>query len=547
MRRPAARRPLVPAARRPLVPAALLVVGALALAGCGATTVEGGSAAAGTTAPATSAPLTSQGPTGAVPAGLEAFYGQTLTWGSCVPFVRSPADEQAFADPSLDCGRLTVPLDYADPGGPTASVAVLRHRASGQRVGSLFLNPGGPGASGTSFAASEAGALADTEVGRRFDLVGLDPRGVAATEPAITCNTGPEADAQRADDDVDESPAGIAQTEAEEQQFVDRCVARTGTDVLAHVGTRENARDLDVARSVLGDEQLSYLGYSYGTRLGTEYAAAFPTQVRAMVLDGAVDPGADPIDDLVRQGAGFQQAFTAYAARCATQPTCPLGTDPAGVTARYRALVDPLLRTPAATTDPRGLSYADANTGVLQALYSQQLWPSLTRGLGELAQGRGDTLLRLADLYEDRAADGSYTNQSDAFTAIRCVDDPPVTDRAATGVADTRYRQAAPFLDDGLGTGNAALDVCAFWPVPPTGTVGEVDPRGLTTTLVVSTTGDPATPYQAGVDLARQLDAALLTFEGTQHTVALQGDTCVDDAVTAYLVAGTLPAAGARC
>ena len=470
-----------------------------------------------------------------------------MAWGSCADLASTGADATAFDDPALDCARITVPLDYADPTGKTASVAALRHRATGEKISSLFLNPGGPGGSGTAFAASFASSVADSAVSERFDLIGLDPRGVGASTPSVRCLTGPEADAERADLDVDNSPAGIAQTEREEQTFVERCVDQTGVDVLAHVGTRENARDLDVARAVVGDEKLTYLGYSYGTRLGSEYAAEFPGNVRAMALDGAVDPSASPVEVLVRQGAGFQQAFDAYAASCAEQPGCPLGTDPAGFDAAYRALLDPLIDEPAATSDPRGLSYDDANTGVLQALYSQELWPVLTRGLQELAEGRGDALLRLADLYEDRAPDGTYSNQSDAFTAIRCVDDPPVTDRAETGRADASYRQAAPFLDDGRGTGAAPLDVCAFWPVPATGTVGAVEASGLPPVLVVSTTGDPATPYQAGVELADQLGAVLLTYEGSQHTVALQGVGCVDDVVTSYLVDTTLPPPGTRC
>ena len=486
-------------------------------------------------------------PLGPVPDALAGYYSQQVAWGPCGDFATSPDDQLTFADPTLECTRVAVPLDYADPGGARASVALLRRQASGERTGVLFVNPGGPGASGISFAASEASELGDTEVGKHFDLVGFDPRGIGASQPAISCLTGPEADGQRAVARVDETPAGIAAAEGDEKDFAGKCAQRTGDAVLSHVGTRENARDLDILRGVLGEAKLTYLGYSYGTRLGTEYAEAFPGNVRAMVLDGAVDPTADPVDDLVRQGAGFQQAFTAFATQCAASPTCPLGTDPAAANARYRALVEPLLAKSAATQDPRGLSYEDANTGVLQALYSQQLLPALTRGLTELSQGKGDGLLRLADLYNDRDDDGGYTNQSDAFTAIRCVDDPPVTDRAETGQADARYRQAAPFLDDGRGTGNAPLDVCAFWPVPSTGAPGAVSVPGLPKVLVVSTTGDPATPYQAGVDLASQLNAALLTYEGTQHTVSLQGVGCVDDIVTRYLVDTTTPPDGARC
>ncbi|MET0197060.1 MAG: alpha/beta hydrolase, partial [Rhodococcus fascians] len=320
-----------------------------------------------------------------------------------------------------------------------------------------------------------------------------------------------------------------------------KCVERTGADVLEHVGTREVVQDMDVIRSVLGDEKLTYLGYSYGTRIGAAYAEAFPDRVRAMVLDGALDPEQSPVDEAVEQGAAFQGAFEAFAEDCAQSEACPLGPDPAAADRTFRELVDPLIQTPAATTDPRGLGYDDAITGTQQALYSQSLWRILRVGLTELQEGRGDTLLRLADTYSGRLDDGTYSNLDDAFNAIRCVDDPPTTDRAEAGEADRRYREAAPFLDDGRGTGNAPLDVCAFWPVPNTSTPYTISAEGLPKLVVISTTFDPATPYQAGVELARQLDADLITFDGAQHTVAFSGENCVDEPVVDYLVDLTPP------
>ncbi|MEO9221775.1 MAG: alpha/beta hydrolase, partial [Mycobacteriaceae bacterium] len=333
----------------------------------------------------------------------------------------------------------------------------------------------------------------------------------------------------------------------EEKDYVAKCAQRMNPDVLAHIGTREVAQDMDVLRSVLGDAKLSFLGYSYGTRIGAAYAEAFPANVRALVLDGAVDPAANPVQDLINQGQGFQGAFNAFAADCAKQAGCALGDDPRGAVARYRALVNPLITKPATTRDPRGLGYGDAQTGTLQALYSPQLWSALRAGLTQLASGSGDTLLALADLYVGRNADGTYANTIDAFNAVRCVDDPPLTDRAVNDQAETQYRRVAPFLDDGHGTGAAPLDTCAFWPVPPTSAPHVLRAPGLPQTLVISTTGDPATPYTAGVQLAKQLDARLLTFKGNQHTVALQGQDCVDKAVTKYLVDLKVPDDGATC
>ena len=484
---------------------------------------------------------------GATPAPqLQRFYDQKLSWGPCKPFAGTVGDVAAFAADTLQCARLQVPLDYAKPDGPTAAIAVLRQKATGRRIGSLLFNPGGPGASGMSMVAGLGPGLADSPLGQRFDLVGFDPRGVGASTPAIDCLTDAEWVTERADIDVDPSPAGVAQTEAENKLYAQRCAQRSGGDeVLANVGTRDAARDMDVLRAALGDPKLTFLGYSYGTFLGTLYAEQFPHNVRAMVLDGAVDPAQSVADRNVDQYAGFQHAFDAYAADCAKGRDCPLGRDPAQATAVYQGLVRPLIAKPLAVGG-RTLSYNDAIVGSLYALYLEDMWPALTAALSELQRGDGRVLLSLADLYDERGSDGHYDNTQEAFTAILCQDQERVTDRAAVAAANQRANTAAPFTDPGRGA-VGALDVCAFWPVPPTTEAHTPQVAGMVAPLVVSTTGDPATPYQAGVDLARQLGGRLLTFEGTQHTASLHGDRCIDNAVTAYLVDGTLPAEGTRC
>ncbi|WP_054813315.1 alpha/beta hydrolase [Nocardia arizonensis] len=474
------------------------------------------------------------------PAGLERFYSQVPQWGSCQDF--GDADDRF--PPSARCTRITVPVDYARPEGATAQLALSRIPASGQKYGSLLLNPGGPGVSGLSM----VGIAGRTPLAEHFDRVGFDPRGVGSSTPSIVCLTPREADAERAETPPDNTPEGIAYAEADNRDYAGKCAERTGVDFLAHVGTREVVQDMDVIRSVLGDPALSYLGYSYGTRLGSAYAEKFPDRVRAMVLDGAVDSAQDPVQESLRQAAGFQGVFNAYAADCATRSDCPLGADPSAAVARFRELVNPLLTKPAATEDPRGLGYGDAITGVQQALYSDEMWQVLTTGLDELRSGRGDTLLQLADMYDGRRADGSYDNTQDAFNAIRCVDDPRVLDPAVVGRQDSEYRKAAPFLDDGRGTGAAPLELCASWPVPNTSDPHRLSVAGLPRTVVVSTTDDPATPYQAGVDLARQLNAVLITYRGNRHTAALvAGDECLDGAVIAYLTDLVEPSSGLTC
>ncbi|NNH72399.1 alpha/beta fold hydrolase [Nocardia uniformis] len=472
------------------------------------------------------------------PADMESFYGQSVKWGSCAKF----SEEELPSD--TECAYVLVPVDYANPDGDTAEIAISRIKASGQKIGSLLFNPGGPGVSGLTM--NTVGD--DTVLAERFDRIGFDPRGIGASTPAITCLTPAEIDAERTEKPEDNDPAGISAQEADNKQYADKCVERTGKDFLAHVGTREVVQDMDIIRAVLGDDKLSYVGYSYGTRLGYSYAEKFPDRVRALVLDGALDPSQDPVRESVLQAASFQQAFDAYATECATRPECPLGTDTSQSVKRFRELVDPLWDTQAETDDPRGLHYGDAITGVQQTLYSNRFWPALTKGLNELREGRGDTLLALADLYQGRRDDGSYDNTSDAFNAIRCVDDPRVDDRAVAAAQDSEYRRVAPFLDDGRGTGAAPLELCATWPVPSTSIPHQISIPDLTEVVVVSTTEDPATPYQAGVDLARQLDASLITFDGPRHTVALSGvSECVDGPVVEYLVNLTPPAAALTC
>ncbi|ADJ43032.1 exported protease [Amycolatopsis mediterranei S699] len=496
------------------------------------------------------APTTeSHPPSGPVPAGLERFYGQSLSWADCAPYATSEDSRSAFQAKDVQCARLTVPLDYAKPTGDTITLGLLRRKATGERIGSLVVNPGGPGASGMVAAAGLAKPMTSTGLGKRFDLVGFDPRGIGASQPAIHCLTDQERDADRADDsETDGSPAGVLKQESQEKDFAAKCAQRTddGTGMLANVGTRDVVKDLDVLRSVLGDEKLTYLGYSYGTRIGSAYAEAFPKNVRAMILDGAVDPEQDAVESLVAQGQGFGTAFTQFAKSCTAQQDCALGADAGGAVKAFQDLVRPLIDFPVPVGDGRKLSYEDATTGVIQALYQESLWDTLNTGLNELKQQRGATLEKLADIYNERDTDGKYGTTQDAFTAIRCVDDPRVTDPAVILKAQEEYVKVAPFLDDGRPA-SAARDACAFWPVPNTSEPHVPNVEGLAKTLVISTTNDPATPYQAGVNLAKGLKGALLTFEGTQHTVFLQGVKCVDQAGTDYLVDGTVPPDGKRC
>jgi hypothetical protein len=213
----------------------------------------------------------------------------------------------------------------------------------------------------------------------------------------------------------------------------------------------------------------------------------------------------------------------------------------------YHSLVDPLVAHPAKTDDPRGLSFNDATVATILPLYSPSLWKHLTQGLTELKEGKGDTMLALADLYMKRDPRGHYDNSTDVRVAVNCMDKPAVTDRAKIVEQDRRTREVAPFLSYGEFTGYAPLPTCAFWPVPATGERHEIKVNGLPPVLVVSTTNDPATPYQAGVDLAKQLGGTLLTFDGTQHTVVFQGNQCIDNYAATYLVELKVPPPDTKC
>lgn len=471
--------------------------------------------------------------------------GSPVEWTECQA---GPSDQPRMLL-GAECGKLSVPVDWDDPDradGEVAQLALIRFKATGEKIGSLIINPGGPGESGVTAAASMAQTLPES-VRQRFDLVGFDPRGVANSTPALWCNSDADNDALRADNVVEYTPEGVAHIEEKTKEFVQRCVDKMGEEFLANIGTVSVIKDLDAIREAVGDEKLTYLGYSYGTRIGAGYAEAYPDRVRAMILDGAIDPNADPLEADVRQAAAFQQAFDDYAADCAKDPSCPLGTDPAKAVDVYLSLVEPLAQHPAETKDPRGLSYNDAIVGTILPLYSPNLWRHLTQALTEIKEGRGDTMLTLSDLYMGRSAEGHYTNATDARVAVNCVDKPAITDRATVVEQDRRIREVAPFMSYGEFTGHAPMGTCSFWPVPPTSSPHRIEVDGLPPVLVVSTTNDPATPYQAGVDLAEQLGGTLVTYEGTQHTVVFHGDACIDDIAARYLIDGTVPPPDTRC
>jgi pimeloyl-ACP methyl ester carboxylesterase len=505
-------------------------------------------------APGSSEASSSRDPS--VPAALSRFYEQELDWGDCESYATTASDRTSYASAKIQCARLTVPLDYSDPDGTTITVAVVRQQATGDRIGSVVFNPGGPGASGVSIVAQLALYGVDAALAQRFDFVGFDPRGVGASQPAIACQTDRQQDEARAANwpgfMPSSTPAEVTAANDRSKSFVADCVKTIsgegvdGKAFLAQVGTTNVAKDVDVLRAVLGDRQLTYVGWSYGTSIGTQYAEQFPANVRAMILDGAVDPAVDTATDTLQQTQAFQQAFDTFAAWCASRQGCPWkSADEAN--GRFQSLAQPLMTKPLAVSGGRVLSYLDAVIGVASALYSDTSWPSLLQALSDFTDGKGDGLMALSDDYNGRDGSGHYSRMLEAFTAIRCMDSDRITDAAAVTELNRKLIEAAPFQDNGQPAA-AIFDTCAYWPVPPTMTAHTPDPAGLAPVLVVSTTGDPATPYQSGVNLAKDLGGRLLTVEGTRHTgFMLSGLDCVDKAGNDYLINLTLPENGTRC
>lgn len=438
-----------------------------------------------------------------------------------------------------------MPLDYDRPTGRQIDVALVRLPASGpgKRIGSLVINPGGPGGSGVDYA-RYARYLFPERVRARFDIVGFDPRGVARSTP-VDCVTDRELDALIAAPAVPRTPAETAQLVAGSQRFAAGCSAKSG-DLLPHVGTLDVARDMDVLRATLGDAKLTYLGKSYGTYLGAKYAELFPGRIRALVLDGALDPELTGDKLNAGQAAGFEANLRNFLTTCARDGGCPLGSTPTEAEAGLNALLATIERAPLPGSSGRRLGPGPALFGLAAGLYSPENgWPRLESALADARKGDGAKLLALADGLADRNPDGTYGNELEANAAVNCIDRPwPVSLAAIAAQAQSEARTAPHF---GAGLVYSSL-TCAYWPVPPVEQAHPVRAPGAPPILVVGTRGDPATPYAWSEGLARQLESGVLvTFDGDGHTAYGKGSGCVDDAVNRYLLELRAPADGTVC
>ena len=464
-----------------------------------------------------------------------------ITFDDCTSVIAPQIKDAPGGDRPLKfgCGKLRVPLDYRNPSRKAIDLFLIRVRLGGQqkRIGSLVVNPGGPGGSGVDAAVGLALSLPTGLLGR-FDLVGFDPRGVGLSSPVDCIPDDVKDQATALDPDARTEAAYQAQV-ALARKISQSCVSKFGDD-LQHYNTEETARDLDLVRQAVGDQKLTYLGYSYGTRLGSVYAQLFPKRVRALVLDGAVDPRAGEVASAQTQAAGFERAFDQFAGECrARLAACLIGPDPRATVARVMARAR-------ATPIPGGARKATAGhvlLAIVSALYDRGDWAELESALAEADNGNATGVFRLADAYSQRDDKGGYTNLSDANIAINCADTREKVPDATVKRALTSWRAKYPLFGPTLALG---LLTCQQWAAPRQ-PLPAVRAAGAPPLLVIGTVNDPATPYASAQVLARTLASGrLLTWRGEGHT-AYPKTPCVTAAVDAYLISLKVPARNASC
>ncbi len=467
----------------------------------------------------------------AAPAELRSFYSQQLSWARC--------------EGDFQCAKVKVPLDYAKPDGDTIELAAIKLATkAGNKKGSLLVNPGGPGGSGYDFVRDAGSTNISEKVRSNYDVVGFDPRGVKRSAP-VTCLTDKERDANRAKVYRLDTDAGLAEALADNKAIAAKCAEKTGP-VLGHVDTVSAAKDLDILRGVLNDSKLNYLGYSYGTFLGSTYASLFPDNVGRMVLDGAMDPSLSYEELTAGQAKAFEKAIRAYVTNCLQNSGCPLSGTPDEAVRQIQDVIAAVEANPRPAKDGRVVNASMFVSGFILPFYNDDNWPVLTQALASAMQGDLSPMLRLADFGADREPNGTYSaNSTFAFNAINCLDYPMESDTAAMRAEEQRLRRLSPTLGYYFAYGGTS---CKDWPYKSLRTPAPAKYTGSTDILVVGTTGDPATPVEWAGALRKQLGtASLLTWKGEGHTAYGRSNSCIENAVDGYLVDGKTPADNTVC
>ncbi len=471
---------------------------------------------------------------------LAAYENQKLDWATC------------YED--FECTDLRVPIDYADLTVGTFKIAVLRYKAQDpkNRIGSLIVNPGGPGGSGVDYAYN-AEYVFDPDVLDRYDIVGFDPRGVNRSAP-IECLTDEETDANYASDAKPDTEAELEQALADSKDFIEKC--ESANEFLTHYSTAEAARDMDILRAALGDKKLNYFGKSYGTYLGTLYAQFFPEKVGRMILDGALDPNISILEQNISQAVGFDEALDAFLFDCTKQDDCPLPTNKQEATLKIitlfeTAALNPLPRKTKVENDERTATESLIVLGTASALYDDvDGWPKLRNAFREGQQGYGDTFLDLADQYTGRSSDGSYmSNELDSGAIIDCLDWPDTRSVEKTKADAKRFTDAAPVFGPYL----AYTNISCKYLTPPTKdkltrSTNKITSITTAPVIVIGTTRDPATPYEWSVGLHQIFkNSKLISLDADGHTGQGRGSACVDEAVDTYLLQGKTPNKNLTC
>ena len=453
--------------------------------------------------------------------GLDGYYAQQLEWSEC--------------SDGFECSSFSAPIDYANPADGAMQISVIRKLATGTALGSLVLNPGGPGGSGIEYTTYAEYVVSDT-LRENFDIVGFDPRGVGFSTP-VECLDDEQTEEYIALDGSPDDQTEIDQAQAMSELFAQSC-AINSPDTYKFLDTISAARDVDILRALLGDEKLNWLGKSYGTFLGATYADLFPERVGRMLLDGAIDPTLTNEKLSFGQALGFELALTRFVDDCVTKSDCPLSASGAAGVSEVGDLLIALDANPITLDDGRLFTQAMGTLGVVGSLYDKQYgWPELRTNLGLAFDDDFSGLASSVDFYTGRQSDGSYKdNSNDAIAAVNCLDRPDRATTEQTVALASEWKKVAPNFGEYLAWSNIS---CSYWQAEATGVPKEITAPGTPTILVVGTVNDPATPYAWSQALAAQLSkGVLLTLDGDGHTAYYQGSKCIDEIVDNFYLTG---------
>ena len=472
---------------------------------------------------ADSADTGSPKPSATVPQGdgLDGYYAQKLEWTEC--------------NEGFECSTFSVPIDYLNPTDGAIQISVIRKLATGSALGSLILNPGGPGGSGIEYT-TYAEYVVSATLRENFDIVGFDPRGVGQSTP-VECLSDAQTEEYIALDGSPDNKTEVDQAQAMSELFGQTC-ATNSPETFKFLDTVSATRDIDILRALLGDEKLNWLGKSYGSFLGATYADLFPDRVGRMLLDGAIDPSLSNEELSYGQALGFELALQRFVDDCATRGDCPLSASgKTGVSEITELLID-LDSNPVTLDDGRQFTQAMGTLGIVGSLYDKvNGWPELRTNLRSAFDNDFSGLAANVDFYTGRQSDGSYKdNSNDAIAAVNCLDRPDRLTIDQTIAVAAEWKIDAPNFGEYLAWSNLS---CTYWQTPATGLPKEIAAPGTPTILVVGTVNDPATPFQWAQALASQLSSGvLLTLDGDGHTAYYQGSECIDKVVDNFYLTG---------